>query len=109
MLLTQEEKVIIERFKQVIKEKLPGQIVEVLIFGSCARGEAKASSDIDVLVITLSADWRQADVIREIGYNLDEAIDYKLSIQVMSKDHVDYLRKNNFQFINNVDRESIAV
>ncbi|MDR4509314.1 MAG: nucleotidyltransferase domain-containing protein [Candidatus Brocadiaceae bacterium] len=109
MKLSQKEREIIERFKQIISKKFPDEIVEVLVFGSKARGDATKESDIDVLVITSSNNWKRGDEIREIGYGLDDEIDYKLSIQVISQEHFDYLKQNNFQFIKSIKNESITV
>ena len=46
------------------------------------RGDSDDDSDIDVLVIAKESDWKFADKVREIGYALDEEIDYRLSIHV---------------------------
>ncbi|BBO18780.1 nucleotidyltransferase domain-containing protein [Candidatus Brocadia pituitae] len=109
MKLSIKERKIVERFRQVINDKFPGEIIDVMVFGSKARGDATKESDIDVLVITSSNNWRKGDEIREIGYRLDGEIDYKLSIQVIAKVHFDYLRQNNFQFAKNIENESITV
>jgi predicted nucleotidyltransferase len=79
------------------------------VFGSKARGDASKESDIDVLVVTSSDDWKKGDEIRDIGYGLDDEIDYKLSIQVIPESHFDYLRQNNFQFAKNIENEGITV
>lgn len=104
-----EERKIVRKFKQRIEDKFPGEILKILIFGSKARGDATENSDIDVIVVASSGDWKKGDKIREIGYELDEEIGYKLSIQVIPKYHIDYLKRNNFQFIRNVEEEGIAI
>ena len=72
-----------------------------------ARGDATKESDIDVLVITFSSNWKTGDKIRDIGYELYDEIKYKLSIQVIPKAHFDYLRQNNFQFVENINTNRI--
>ncbi|MFQ5964280.1 MAG: nucleotidyltransferase domain-containing protein [Candidatus Scalinduaceae bacterium] len=109
MKLSIKERAIVEEFRQIINDKFPDEIIDVLVFGSKARGDATKESDIDVLVITSSNNWKKGDEIREIGYGLDDEIDYKLSIQVISKSHLDYLRQNNFQFVANIENEGIIV
>ena len=109
MKLSRKEKKIVERFRQIIYDKFPDEIINVLIFGSKARGDATKESDIDVLVITLSNNWKTGDEIRDIGYELDDEIEYKLSIQVISKVHFDYLRQNNFLFVENINNDGIIV
>lgn len=109
MKLSIKERKIVERFRQIIEDRFPAEIIDVLVFGSKVRGDATDKSDIDVLVITLSDNWETGDEIREIGYGIDDEIDYKLSIQVVSKEHFDYLRQNNFQFVKNIENEGITV
>jgi predicted nucleotidyltransferase len=73
-----------------------------------ARGDYHDESDIDVLVIAKVSDRKFADKVREIGYTLDEEIDYRLSIQVMSEAKIAYLRENNFQFAQSIFRDAVS-
>ena len=105
--LTREEEKIIKQFKKQLIQEYPGQIVSVIVYGSKARGDHQPESDIDVLVIVKNDDWKFFNVIRKIGYELDEKIDYKLSIQVMTQQKFEYLQENGFQFIQNVLRDAV--
>jgi len=100
---------LLTRFKTEILRTYPGFVEQVLLFGSQARGSATALSDIDVLVITSQDDWRKGDEIRRIGYELDLLDDSRLSIQVLSRSHVDTLRRDNYQFINNLEQDAVTV
>lgn len=103
-----EEKVIAE-FKKRILEKFPHEIEKIILYGSKARGDATNESDIDIMVVTNSNDWKLTDAIREIGYSLDEEIGYKFSIQALSKAHMNYLEKNRFHFSENITREGVTL
>ncbi len=107
--LTSKEKKVIEEFKKRIKNRFADEIIKIIVFGSTARGNTGENSDIDIMVIISRDDWRMGDEIREIGYELDEHIDYRLSIQVVHESHINYLRANNFQFIKNVESEGIII
>ncbi|MGM0366480.1 MAG: nucleotidyltransferase family protein [Actinomycetota bacterium] len=109
MRLSSKEKNIIYTFKKEIEEKFPKEIIEILIFGSKARGDAAKDSDIDILVITKASDKKIIKEIRSTGYDLEIDNDIVLSIQVLSRDYVDYLRNLPTQFIQNVDRDAIAL
>ena len=87
-----KERDITQKFKQELIRRYPNDILDVILFGSNARGNATKKSDIDILVITKSNNWKRVDQIREIGYDMDDEIDYKFSIQVLPKSHIDYLR-----------------
>jgi len=106
--LSEKEEQVIKQFKQELVERFPDKVVTVLVYGSKARGDYHDESDIDVLVITKESDWKFTDKVREIGYALDEEIDYRLSIQVMSEEKVAYLRENNFQFAQNIFRDAVS-
>lgn len=107
--LTIKEKKIIDEFKKDLMAQFPGDIIKVIVFGSKARGNADKESDIDILVVSRNDDWRHGDRIRDIGYELDDKLDYRLSIQVLPESHVKYLKANSFQFIKNVEREGFVV
>ena len=107
--LSDNEKLILNSFKNEVYNKYPDEIIKIILFGSKARGDARDNSDIDILVIINSDDWQLKDLIREIGYKLDESIGYTFSIQVISEEHYNYLHKNNFQFIQNVEEDGILV
>ena len=107
--LTNKEIEAINLFKIKIFEKFPEDINKIIIFGSKARGNADKNSDIDIMIEIKSKDWKKADKIREIGYELDSDIEYKFSIRVVSQDHIKYLKQNNFQFIQNIERDGITI
>jgi predicted nucleotidyltransferase len=45
-----------------LEESLADNLLEMKLFGSRARGDARKDSDVDVLVIISSGDWRTYDV-----------------------------------------------
>ncbi len=104
-----KEREISKEFKQELIKRYPMDIEDVVIFGSKARGDATEKSDIDVLVITKSDNWIRGDEIRRIGYSMDEELDYKFSIQVLSRSYLDSLKSRNFNFANVIDAEGISL
>lgn len=49
--LSATERVILKRFADQAKEILQGNLVSLVLFGSRARGEAHADSDVDLLLV----------------------------------------------------------
>ena len=109
MELTASEKHIIEEFKRQVEDQFPGELVRLVIFGSKARGDATRESDLDVLVIIRSEDWKLGDQIRSLGYALELERGVVVSIQVMSERYYEELRERGSQFLKAVEREGATV
>ena len=107
--LSPQEEQVVQTFATRVRERFTEQVRDVRLFGSKARGDHDAESDIDVLVIVGSDDWRLHDEIRQIGYELDEQIDYRMSIQVISEARFERAREQHFQFATSVLEEGIRV
>ena len=58
--------------KRVLDAELPG-LKKVFLFGSCARGEVRSTSDVDLLILT---QHRLTELVRasELRWDLDEAV-----------------------------------
>lgn len=109
MRLTSKEKRVIEEFKRRINERYPGELVRLTVFGSKARGDASLESDIDLLAVIRSEDWRLGDQIRQLGYSLEVEHGLVLSIQVISQRHFEQLKTIQSQFLEAVEQEGIVV
>ena len=107
--LSSQEERIVQTFTTHVRERFSDEVRDVRLFGSKARGDHHAESDIDILVIVGSEDWRLHDEIRQIGYELDEEIDYRLSIQVISEARFERARERHFQFATSVLEEGFRV
>lgn len=103
------EKPIIEEFKRRVEQRFPGELLRLVLFGSRARGDATAESDIDVLAVVHSEDWRRGDEIRDIGYELEIVHGVVLSIQVMSERYYQELKSRGSTFLANMEQEGLAV
>lgn len=103
------EKPIIEEFKRRIEQQFPGELIWLVLFGSKARGDATPESDVDLLLVIRSDNWRLGDEIRGVGYALELEHGVVLSIQVISRDHYERLRAGGTQFFQVLEQEGVIV
>jgi predicted nucleotidyltransferase len=68
--LTAEEQTWLDAYRAALNEKQPGAVQEMLIYGSKARGQARADSDLDVLLVTKNDANALKRELRWIGYLL---------------------------------------
>lgn len=107
--ISKKDQEALKEFKRALKENLQENLLEVILFGSKARGDDREDSDIDVLVITAEDDWRLCDIACEIATDilLDGLI--LISPKVIGKKQYDHLCRLGTPFIKNVIREGIKL
>lgn len=80
--MTREEKILVKRLKQLLKEKYPEIFLDIIVYGSRVT-KGKADSDFDLIIITTKKiDWRKQREIKneiyEIGIESDVVFDPKV-------------------------------
>jgi len=109
MRLSEKEEQALEKFKMWLKEVLSADLLEVRLFGSKARGDARKDSDIDVLVVISSDDWRVCDAVYSIVTDILLETEVCISPKVISQKEYTRLYNNGNPFIKNVIREGIVL
>lgn len=109
MKLSRREKETLKEFKETLKKVLTDNLLEVKLFGSKARGNARKDSDVDVLVIISSGDWHMCDVVYGIATDIFLETEVCISPKVISRKEYKHLHNSGNPFIKNVIREGIAI
>lgn len=109
MKLNEKEQQALRKFGMALKEALTDNLLEVKLFGSKARGDARKDSDIDVLVIISSGDWHMCDVVYGIATDMLLETEVCISPKVINRKEYNNLYNSGNPFIKNVIREGIAV
>jgi predicted nucleotidyltransferase len=107
--LSKKEQLILKKFKTVLEKAMGRNLIEVRLFGSKARGDARKGSDIDILVITECGDWHMRNVIYDIATDILLEDGICISPKVINKKDYSYLYKIKTPFIKNVIREGIII
>lgn len=102
----------IDSIVRVVREQLVAlygpRFRKLVLFGSQARDEAIAGSDVDLLLVldAVSDFWAEYSVIEEIMSRL--SLEYDVAISVFSISEQEYAQKQT-PFLMNVRREGVLV
>jgi len=107
--LTREERAWLNDYRKAIEEKHPGVVQEMLIYGSKARGQAHAESDLDVLLVIKNEVGGLKKKLRRIGYLLAATSNVFPSILAYTQEEWESRRKNRSSFRQAVERDAVRV
>jgi len=95
----------IKYFIKQAEELLSDDLVDILIYGSVARGEANSKSDIDVIVVVRKNAFRNQMKLASLAFDILMDTGEYISVQTMKSPD---LRRDTI-FMRNVRREAIHV
>jgi predicted nucleotidyltransferase len=111
--LSEDERRVLERFTDRLREELGADLHAVWLYGSRARGERTGpESDVDVLVVTAGGRERDGDIVwhalREAAEEVG-AHSWGFMPQVWDRDRLRQRREIQSFFIQEVDRDKIVL
>ena len=101
-------KQIVEEFKERLKVLYRERFIELIIYGSCARGDATDNSDIDLLVVLRGEVLPGQEIDRMIDEITEINLKYGVLLSVHPVSEKDYETLNSPLLIN-VRREGVRV
>src|SRR3990170_8670797 len=107
--LTAEEQTWLDAYRGALEKKHPGAVHEILIYGSKARGQAHAESDLDVLLVVKNESGKLKRELRRIGYLLAATADVLPSILAYTQDEWESRRRSGSTFRKAVERDAVRV
>jgi predicted nucleotidyltransferase len=94
-------------FAQRLRHRLGKHLREVRLFGSRARGDARNSSDYDMLVIV---DQRTSEIRSEIlDIEVDLLDEYDVLVTSMLRSEDEWRVSQNYPFARNIAREGVTL
>ncbi len=107
--LTRGEQAWLNDYRKAIEGKYPGVVHEMLIYGSKARGQAHAESDLDVLLVITNEAGDFKKKLRRTGYLLAATSNVLPSILAYTQEEWERRRRNRSSFRQAVERDAVRV
>ena len=107
--LTSEEQAWLDGYRKALNKKHPGVVKEMLIYGSKARGQVHADSDLDVLLIVKDGAGAIKRELRRIGYLLAAKTEVLPSIVPYTQEEWESRRRSGSSFRKAVERDAVRV
>ncbi len=85
------------------------EILDLILFGSMARGDATPDSDIDVLVLVRQESWPLEDGILRLGARVSLEYDVLFNLFVIDQERWQFMREKGFPLARNIEREGIRL
>lgn len=97
-------------FVQGVREHFAGRLVEIKLFGSYARGDAHADSDVDVAVI-VEGPLTHSERVWSMGFAGDLTAKYDAVITplVLTRTELELLQQREDMLAENLAREGLAL
>lgn len=84
-------------------------VLRVILYGSALRGDRSPNSDVDILILTRSDDWRTQEPLRFLGARLSNEHDVFLSPWIISQERFERLRQNQPLLYDHICREGLEL
>jgi predicted nucleotidyltransferase len=105
--VSKTRKQIAEEFAKEVTERFGDEIENVILFGSVARGEDDAESDVDVLIIWYGDKVKGWDELEEVAF--DYFIRYNTLISIKLISPAEYKYMEDFLFMKDVQKEGVVI
>ncbi len=107
--LTPNERAALDKYVARLREMYGDRLVRVVLFGSKARGDSDAESDLDVLVVLNDGDWRFRDEVALAAY--EPMIEQGVVLSPLVVDVADYAwwQEHHAPIYHNIRAEGIEL
>ena len=107
--LSTAERIAVLDFLKRVQSAYGKQIQRALLFGSKARGDATADSDIDVLLIVADETWQFRDEICNLSADVSLKYDVLIDARVIGATRWQYMSEIRAGLYQNISREAIPL
>lgn len=96
-------------FAGALRERYRDALVDVRLFGSCARGEMHEDSDVDIAVVLERIDWRMKCDVIDLSTGIGLVHDVLLSPTVLDRATFERWRAQERAFVMDIERDGVAL
>ncbi|MBI3756989.1 MAG: nucleotidyltransferase domain-containing protein [Deltaproteobacteria bacterium] len=106
-----EVKDLLQAFHERIPESVYPHLQHLILFGSAAREEDQAESDVDVLVLLDEKSPERQEALREAAYQAMWVCDFQrlLSLKIFSSTEYEDRLEKGYSFYQNIEREGVPL
>ena len=104
-------KAILDQFRKKVFSEFSRQNLRIIVYGSCARGEERADSDLDILMIVSKRTDSLQNKIKDIAYDIMWDWDFTplLSVEIIEEAYFQELEKKGSSFYKAIQNEGIRL
>lgn len=107
--LPERDRRAVEAFVERVWQTYSKRVQQIILFGSKARSDSHAHSDIDVLLIVNEEDWRFRHTISGIAADVSLAYDVLIGPRVIGQERWARMCRHRFTFCENVQADGIEL
>jgi predicted nucleotidyltransferase len=105
--LNKNQREAIIRYLSILNKKYKEEILEVILYGSVARGEPSLESDIDLLIVTANGGQDLRDEISMACFDIILQTEVILSPLVIDEETYEWHKKYRDPLYNSIQRDGI--
>lgn len=102
---------LLEKLRDELGLVLGGNLEQVVLYGSRARGDEEPDSDLDVLVVLRESSQSERDRIHRVAYKLmwDSEFRPLISLNIIDREHYQLLREAGSSYLGNILSEGLLL
>jgi predicted nucleotidyltransferase len=107
--LPERDRRAVEAFAERVWQTHSDRVQQIILYGSKARGDSHAHSDIDVLLVVNEEDWRFRHAVSGIAADVSLAYDVLIGSRIIGRERWAKMRRHRFTFCQNVQADGIEL
>jgi predicted nucleotidyltransferase len=107
--ITKNENAALRTFVQRILDELGAQVFEIILFGSKARGDSNADSDVDVLILANEENRRLQERVNIIASQISLDYDVLFNPLLIAEPRWRQMSSERFSVCRNVERDGVVL